>query len=65
VLFNFSGGLEILQEPMDCKAGTQMTTLESEFIVKSIFVLKFAATGVDDASRICLRMESLLLVNQQ
>ena len=45
MLFNFSGGLEILQEPMDCQAGTQMTTLGIEFIVKSIFVLKFAATG--------------------
>jgi hypothetical protein len=43
VLFNFSGGLE--KEPMDCKAGIQMTTLGSEFIVKSIFVLKSAATG--------------------
>jgi hypothetical protein len=42
-----------------------MTTLGSEFNVKSIFVLKSAALAVDDASRICLRMESLLLVNQQ
>lgn len=45
MLFNFSGGREILHEPMDCQAGTQMTTLGIEFIVKSIFVLKFAATG--------------------
>jgi len=35
----------ILQEPMDCRAATQMMTLGSEFIVKNIFVLKSAATG--------------------
>jgi hypothetical protein len=34
-----------LQEPMDCKAATQLMTLGSEFVVKNIFVLKSAATG--------------------
>jgi len=34
-----------LQEPMDCKAATQLMMLGSEFVVKNIFVLKSAATG--------------------
>src|SRR6202030_2507052 len=33
--------------------------------VKSIFVLESAATAVDDGFSYCLRMESLLLANQQ
>jgi hypothetical protein len=40
-------------------------TLGSEFIVERIFVLKSAALAVDDGFSYCLRMESLLLVNQQ